>query len=407
MAFETLLSHPLAMPPQDHHRGDEPMSSQEATTPPPISSNVRRFTRRRDNKLIAGVCSGLGDYTGMDPVIFRIAFVALVFAGGSGFLLYGLAWLFVPEAGSDKTHAQSLFGRFDATPWLGVALLIAGGALLLTQIGLARPPLIWGSALLILGFVLFREHEPGPRRPPETTSSLAAYAPPRTTSTLGAETTAVIPPAAVAARRPPRERSPLGWYTIAAALLALGSAALLDAADAIDLTLAQYFALPLAVVGAGLIVGAWLGRSRLLIFLGLLLVPFVLVASLIHVPLTGPTGSFVYTPRSPAYGASYHLAAGKLTLDLTHLALRSGSNDVTASVGAGQIRVLVPPRVALDIDGRSGLGAVDVLGRTRAGAGVQVRNLADSSSSRPALSLDLRAGLGLVQVERVLTRSTR
>ncbi|MEA2486265.1 MAG: phage shock protein, partial [Actinomycetota bacterium] len=133
------------------------MSTQETTTPPPAASSVRRLTRRRDNKMIAGVCSGLADYTGLDPIIFRIALLALVFAGGSGLLLYGLAWIFVPEAGSDTTYGRNLFSRFESTPWLGAALLIVGGVLVLGQINVFSPPVRWGIALLILGIILFRE----------------------------------------------------------------------------------------------------------------------------------------------------------------------------------------------------------------------------------------------------------
>lgn len=377
------------------------MSTQDTTTPPPAAPNIRRLTRRRDHKLIAGVCSGLGDYTGLDPIIFRIVFFALVFAGGSGILIYGLAWLFVPEAGTESTHARDLFGRFDSIPWLGVALLIGGGALLLSQLGLWRPPVVWGCALLILGFILFREHEPDRERPSRSTEPASRFTSPPT-SAADAATTAVLPPAAVAAPRPPRERSALGWYTVAAALLALGAAALLDASDAIHLTLVQYLALPLAVIGTGLIVGAWLGRSRLLIFLGIVLVPFVLVASLIHVPLTGDTGSFIYRPQTASQiRSAYHLAAGQLTLDLSRLALDPGTTDITATVGAGEVRVLVPTRVPLAIDGRAGIGGVYVFGREHAGTGVHYQAVTKPSSTLPQLALHLQAGLGDVRIERL------
>lgn len=53
--------------------------------------------RKRDDKVVAGVCSGLGEYLGIDPVWLRIAFVALTFGGGSGVLLYFIAMLAIPE----------------------------------------------------------------------------------------------------------------------------------------------------------------------------------------------------------------------------------------------------------------------------------------------------------------------
>jgi hypothetical protein len=187
--------------------------------------------------------------------------------------------------------------------------------------------------------------------------------------------------------------------------MALGIAALLDASNSIHITLVQYLALPLAVIGAGLIVGAWLGRSRLLIVLGVLLVPFVLTASLIHVPLTGAAGTFVYRPQSSVdIPPSYHIAAGDLTLDLTRLSLGSGSTDVTATVGAGQLRVLVPFRVPVTVDGRADIGGVTVFGRTHGGTEVHVQK--SSSASRPGLNLHLHAGLGAVRIERVVANRT-
>jgi phage shock protein PspC (stress-responsive transcriptional regulator) len=373
------------------------MSSQEATaTPPPPTQPVRRLTRRRDHKVIAGVCTGLGDYTGLDPIIFRIAFIALAIMGGSGLLLYGLAWLIIPEGGTATSHAHDVFGRFGTTPWLGVALVIVGGAVLLSQAGLWRPPVVWGAALLILGILLFREHESRPEREP-----LPSKPYPSTAVVPADATTAIQQPGTVAAPRPPRERSALGWYTVAAVLLTLGAAALLDAANAVHITLVRYLALPLAVIGAGLIVGAWRGRSRLLVFLGLLLIPFVLVASLVHVPLTGGAGRFLYQPQSAAeLRSNYHIAAGQMTLDLRQVALGSGTTDLTASVGAGEVRVFVPRHTSLNIDGRAGIGGVYIFGREHAGTGVHVQTTAGSSSSAPQLALHLQAGLGDIKIER-------
>ncbi len=47
--------------------------------------------------MIAGVCGGLGKYFSVDPVIVRLVFLLLLFLGGSGFLLYLILWIIVPE----------------------------------------------------------------------------------------------------------------------------------------------------------------------------------------------------------------------------------------------------------------------------------------------------------------------
>jgi phage shock protein PspC (stress-responsive transcriptional regulator) len=66
----------------------------------------RRFYRDPDNRVFGGVCSGLGAYFQMDPVILRIIFVVLFFITTGGALLaYIILWIAVPKA---KTTAQRL-----------------------------------------------------------------------------------------------------------------------------------------------------------------------------------------------------------------------------------------------------------------------------------------------------------
>jgi len=55
----------------------------------------RVFYRSSQDKMIAGVCGGLGMYFNIDPILVRIAFVTLFFTG-YGLLAYVLLWLFTP-----------------------------------------------------------------------------------------------------------------------------------------------------------------------------------------------------------------------------------------------------------------------------------------------------------------------
>ena len=73
----------------------------EAQTPPP-SPQPKRLVRTTDDRVIAGVCGGLGRYFGVDPVLFRVAMVALTFLGGGGLILYAVAWLLVPDEASGR-----------------------------------------------------------------------------------------------------------------------------------------------------------------------------------------------------------------------------------------------------------------------------------------------------------------
>jgi phage shock protein C len=58
----------------------------------------RRLHRSRDDRMIAGVCGGLAQYFGVDPVVVRIGAVALALAGGAGLPAYLAAWILVPRA---------------------------------------------------------------------------------------------------------------------------------------------------------------------------------------------------------------------------------------------------------------------------------------------------------------------
>lgn len=56
----------------------------------------RRLYRSRTNKMLGGVCGGLGDYFNIDPVLIRVIFVAGTFVTGIGLLAYILLWIIVP-----------------------------------------------------------------------------------------------------------------------------------------------------------------------------------------------------------------------------------------------------------------------------------------------------------------------
>lgn len=66
------------------------------------SSPPRRLTRSRTDRFIAGVCGGLGTYTGLDSTILRLVFVIFTLCGGSGILLYILMVILVPLENDER-----------------------------------------------------------------------------------------------------------------------------------------------------------------------------------------------------------------------------------------------------------------------------------------------------------------
>jgi phage shock protein PspC (stress-responsive transcriptional regulator) len=65
----------------------------------------RRVFRDPDEKMLGGVCSGIANYFDFDPIWLRAVFAISFFIFGSGFLLYLILWIIIPEA---KTTAEKL-----------------------------------------------------------------------------------------------------------------------------------------------------------------------------------------------------------------------------------------------------------------------------------------------------------
>lgn len=57
----------------------------------------KRLYRSGKNKVIAGVCGGIGEYFNIDPVIVRLVWVLFALAYGSGLLAYIIAWIIIPK----------------------------------------------------------------------------------------------------------------------------------------------------------------------------------------------------------------------------------------------------------------------------------------------------------------------
>jgi phage shock protein C len=58
--------------------------------------------RSRENRQLAGVCGGIGEYFDVDPVLVRLLWIFFTLAGGGGLLAYLIAWLVVPEAPENR-----------------------------------------------------------------------------------------------------------------------------------------------------------------------------------------------------------------------------------------------------------------------------------------------------------------
>ena len=57
----------------------------------------KKLFRSKKNKVIAGVCGGIGEYFGVDPILIRLLWVIFTLMGGAGVLAYIIAWVIIPE----------------------------------------------------------------------------------------------------------------------------------------------------------------------------------------------------------------------------------------------------------------------------------------------------------------------
>lgn len=123
----------------------------------PSDSDVTQGALRRstDDRVLGGVCGGLGRYFNVDPVWLRLGFVVFTLAGGAGILFYLIAWIVIPaqKAGEVITPRQ---GRDSAlAPMIAGLFLVGLGVVLLVK---AYVPwfsdIIWPMTLVAAGIGL-------------------------------------------------------------------------------------------------------------------------------------------------------------------------------------------------------------------------------------------------------------
>ncbi|HZB04893.1 MAG TPA: PspC domain-containing protein [Actinomycetota bacterium] len=95
---------------------------------------TRLLRRSRDDRVIAGVCGGLGRYLQVDPVLLRIALVILTVSGGLGVLLYIVAVILIPEQQEGEDLGPAPEARGDLWMYVGVGLIALGSVLLVDQL---------------------------------------------------------------------------------------------------------------------------------------------------------------------------------------------------------------------------------------------------------------------------------
>ncbi|MFD9394624.1 PspC domain-containing protein [Streptomyces sp. NPDC060000] len=425
----------------------------EAVGPPP------RFRRDREHKVLAGVCAGLGRQCDMDPVIFRITLAVLSATGGIGLIFYGFAWLFVPCVDEEQNEVRKLLtGRVDGQALAAVLFALVGCGVFLSMLNN-------GSVLtfaVVVSFLLagagyWSRHRDSSDPDPLAAQAVAdappeAQAPPVPSAypswwrdpivkdgTHDGGTgylwgpwevrdrgfTAAINVDLVGhTRRPEDIRAPrqpyagprgprwIGGWLFLLAVLAGGLVTRLTWDDhPLGTSLQAGLATALIVLGVGIAVSSFLGRTGAgSVFLAIVTAALLAGTTVLPKDIGTRWTDTLWQPTAvTAVRTTYDLGTGDGTLDLSRLELAKGQTVSTnAEVGAGRLRVIVPPDVTVKVRIDVGLGDIQLPGDDKKDVDVQpdqhkevtLSPISGQKKDAGIIDLDLQVGVGQAEVAR-------
>jgi phage shock protein PspC (stress-responsive transcriptional regulator) len=412
--------------------------------------------RRSDDSWFGGVASGLAERLGVDPLVIRALFVVLSLGMGLGVLLYLTAWLLIPDR-REKTHIESALRNGEAG---SVVLLVVAVLSLFGAFGWAgggwwdRSPGWSVVTLVIVGLGAWwlwtewsRREQPGFYSRAATTSMTAPPPYSGATDTAGSPTyqgqgavgstgatawtpgteqdwqaapagqplaghrgAPPVPPRPVvppAPRRPPRRSAGIAGTLLGTGLALVTAGGLAWAASEYDWSVNPWvvgLAGALGVLGLVILILGLTGRTSG--FPGFLAI-VALVCTVAALPVadhfvpSGRVGDYVWTPGlSTTDSGPYRLGAGSGTLDLRGVeAADLPDGVIESSVGFGQLTILVPPDLTVQIDAGVGFGAISSDGPGQEHGGVNVTNEIVVGDGPVDVTIEADVGFGQILVE--------
>ncbi|GAA2613544.1 PspC domain-containing protein [Streptomyces spororaveus] len=421
---------------------------------PPAADARPPLHRSKRDKVLAGVCGGLGRYFDLDPVVFRVVLGVLAITGGVGLIFYGFAWLLLPQEDEEDSEAKKLLtGRVEGATLAAVFAALVGCALFLSMLdngGLAAFSVLVVLALGGASYWSQRKRHSG--RPeaqapaPAGHASRAAHspAPPETQApptpggpswwrdplvkdgttgpvggtgylwgpddTADAAVTGRTPAAAAKAPvAPARPRGGIGGRVFVLALLAAiaGTAATWEG-NPLGEALQTGLAAALVVFGLGLAVSSLLGRTGFgTIVLAVCTAGLLAGAAVLPREIGTDWREVEWRPAAVAdVKPVYEAGTGLATLDLSRLDVPKGTTvAVEASIDAGRLKVVLPREVTAlaDVTIRR-VGDVQMPGDRadrieRAGPQNRTETLAPAAGTEAGGTIELHLGADFGQVE--------
>ncbi|MFD4676344.1 PspC domain-containing protein [Lentzea sp. NPDC058450] len=384
-----------------------------------VADTLREFwahrpVRPRAGRKLGGVATGIALRFQIDPVIVRIAFVALALSGGVGLPLYLAGWLLLPEEGDQVSPLESLLhkGHSSASPtttvFVGILMFPALAFMFGGNGGFQVFVTLGAAAACIYLLQKNRGHlQPATTLPDQPTVATPPVPGAPAWDPLGAAPFAWDLPEPAPKPQPPAPRprkSRIGATTLGVAVLTVAASAILGAWVP-WFTAAHTIGLVLGVLAAGLLVGSFVGGGRGLIWL---MIPL----SVVGFGMTAVDFDFDSDTRISSYNENprfvtdvkdrYETSVGSVTLDLRDLP-DSGEVKTAIDVELGEAVVHVPKNA--DVTFRceaSSIGELDCLGKRAEGSSVAVdgRDLGNNGEGGLKIDLDVRSSVGEVRVLR-------
>ncbi len=228
----------------------------------PARQRPARLYRLPARGYAGGVCAGLGEYLGVDPLAFRIGFGVLAAFGGAGVAVYVLAWALVPARGAPggppgaaalRDGRLAMRALHDGA-WreaAGIALLVFAGLLVLRRLGVwPGDAIVWPLVLTSSGLALVARQAWGAGGRRLASSSTAS--PAREPAPTGP---------APAAPAPPQEAGSLPGGVAGAALIIGGALVFLQATGTLHALRQALVGIVVVVVVIALVFGPWMVRQ--------------------------------------------------------------------------------------------------------------------------------------------------
>jgi phage shock protein PspC (stress-responsive transcriptional regulator) len=401
----------------------------------PTTQNWRRAPLSRipkggvDGGRFGGVVAGVSRAYGFDLRTTRIATFIAMLVLPVLVLVYLAAWVLLPETPADAQPIDAILKDRRRMPLMiviGIVLVAGGLGSLGSWFLFDGAP--WGPLLVALGVLLWlsttRGHTATPPTAPGTGAPLASADPwastfppptPQPTPTGSTSvtdqyaavgptpTTRSIPVVVSAPRRP---RRPIGSIGVGIAVLWVAAAAALEGLGWWQATALWVIVSALGIVMLALVVSIIVNHSWVLPLPLALLGLVVLVLVIAQPNLDGESGTRTVRPDTVAAAQQFQqLAAGQLTLDLRDVPFVADRTvAMEAELGMGQLRVLVPSNVNVEVRTDVGAGEARVWGDAVSNGFREQTTRSVEAGVSPAegeLSLELRVGMGQISVERV------